>query len=259
MVELERKVRRELLFSTWVIVSLSLMLSMFLWAPSDGARLNLLDGFVTLPSLAGLSLLLLKEKRCSTPFLMGLALLLLYSGYALLSLLWADSPNESRAVRASGQVIGLYVFFSYLYLSGRESLLKAGLFVGCCVTALVCLWHLVGMYVVIDAPFNQALYAGIPAGQLIELGIQPINLMHATLLTAPQVGLLVGLAYGGNGRVYGYIGSIAILILVLFLIALERRTGQVALFVIFFLAAFIYRNKVWVWAFLVFCLLGILV
>lgn len=239
------KIPGNYLFTAWVIISLSVMFSVLLWSPSPGARLNLLDGILSMPALILLPLLTLKGKLVSRPSLMAAGVLVLYLAYGLISSLWAESPDVSKSVRAGGQILGLYAFFSCLYLSGREDILKLGLFIGCCVGALVCLWHLIGMYILLGAPLGQALYSGFSGAELNGVGVMPINMMHATLLAAPQAAMLVGLLRERRGMVYRVAGVAALAVLALFLAALERRTGQVALLVTFIVAAFVYRSRVW--------------
>lgn len=259
MLALENRASQNHLFALWIILSLCLMFSVLLWSPSIGARLNLLDGFISLPALLFFPVLLIKHRLVTGPFLLGLGLLLSYLIYGLISLSWADEPDISKTIRASAQVIGLYLFFSYLFLSGRSQLLTTGLFAACMVTALLCLWHLVAMYLVVGAPLDRALYAGVPHERFVSLFVQPINLMHATLLIAPQLALLVGLCLDRRSLIYTVAGGVGVVILVAYLFALERRTGQVALMAMLLTSLLIYRNKALLFALIGFVVLGVLV
>lgn len=225
------------------------MFTVLLWQPSTGGGLNLFDAVLSLPSLLVLAPLVLKHRLATREFLCSLVFLLLYIVFGLLSITWADSPDTSKAVRGAVQVLALFLFFSYLHLTGNEGLLRRGLFIACCATALISLWHLWAFYGVVGKPFSTVLYQGVSEGRLDELGVTPINAMLATLIIAPQAAMLVGLLIAEKGRVYRYLGFLALVVLVVYLVALERRTAQVALFATVIACLVLYRNRLWLWTF----------
>lgn len=232
-------------FAAWVFVGLILMFTVLLWQPSTGGGLNVFDAFISLPSLLILAPLFLKKGLLDRELLWPLLLLLLYTALSLVSLLWADDPDSSKALRGAAQVLALFVFFSYLYRSGNEELLRRGLFLASCATALICLWHLSVFYGLLGNAFSAVLYAGVPEPRLNELGVDPVNAMLATLIIAPQAAMLLGLLISEKKQVYRLLGLIALLVLVTYLIALERRTAQVALFTTVMACLVMYPTRFW--------------
>lgn len=221
------------------------MFTVLLWQPSTGSGLNLFDALLSLPTLLILVPLFLKKGLPDREFLYALTPLLAYILFSLSSLLWADSPDSSKAVRGAAQVLAVFMFFSYLYLSGDEALLRRGLFLACCFTAVISLWHLFIFYGVFGKSFSVVLYQGVPEVRLNELGVAPLNAMLATLIIAPQAAMLVGLLIVEKKAVFRFLGLTALLVLVVYLVALERRTAQVALLATVLACLVLYRNRFW--------------
>lgn len=238
-----------LFFVAWVFVSIIVMFTVLLWQPSTGSGLNLFDTFLSLPALLVLAPLFVKKGLLTRETVCSLTPLLLYIVFSLLSLLWADGPDSSKAVRGAAQVLALYVFFSYLYRSDNEMLLRRGLYLACCSTAIISLWHLYVFYVAFEKPFTVVLYQGVSFGRFNEMGIAPINAMLATLIIAPQAAMLVGLLIDERKPVFRILGFIALLVLIAYLVALERRTAQVALFATVMACLILYRNRLWLLVF----------
>ncbi|MDF0751258.1 O-antigen ligase family protein [Marinobacter sp. 71-i] len=250
---------RRLFWEGWVFVCIILMFTVLLWQPSTGSGLNLFDAFLSLPALLVLAPLIVNKGLLTREFLCSLAPLLLYVVFSLLSLLWADGPDSSKVVRGAAQVLALFVFFSYLYRSGEEALLRRGLFVACCLTAAISFWHLYVFYGIVGKPFSAVLYAGAAEARLNEVGVDPVNAMLATLIIAPQAAMLVGLLIDEKKQAYRLLGLVALLVLVAYLVALERRTAQVALFATLFACLILYRNRFWLSVFGGFLVVGGLV
>jgi O-antigen ligase len=232
-------------FAVWVVVSLVVMFTVLLWQSSTGAGLNIFDASLSLPALLALAPLLLKKRLLNKDLLFSLGLLSLYLLFGLLSLLWADSPDTSKAVRGALQALAVFVFFSYLQLSGHEALLRRGLMAACIASAAICFWHMLIFYGVFGEPFSAVLYQGVPEGELAALGADPMNAMLATLMITPQAAMLVGLLIAEKDRIFRVIGFIALLALIAYLIALERRTAQAALFAMALVCLVLYRNRFW--------------
>ncbi len=232
---------------SWFFLSMLCLFSMLLWQRSTGAGSNIYDLLISVPSLCVLLPLMLYRGWITRDVLLGSLPLLLFVLYAVFSTSWAESPDISKTLRAAFQVLALYLVFFYCRVSGRSSLLKNALFVACVAVALLCLWHLFVMYVVYGAPWGVTLYHGVSQEALGQYGVKPINAMHATMMVAPQAALLLGLLAEPGNRAYRFIGVVALAVLCLFLVALERRTGQLAIIVAFLGGALVYRNQVWYW------------
>ncbi len=245
-----------LFFGAWVFASIILMFTVLLWQPSTGSGLNLFDALLSLPALLVLAPLIVIKGLLTREFVCSATPLLLYVVFSLLSLMWADDPDSSKAIRGAAQVLALFVFFSYLYRSDNETLLRRGLYVACCFTAIISLWHLYVFYGVFDKPFSAVLYQGISVVRFNEMGIDPINAMLATLIIVPQAAMLLGLLIDERKQVWRILGFIALLVLVVYLVALERRTAQVALFATVIACLMLYRNRFWLSVFGVFVIVG---
>jgi O-antigen ligase len=232
-------------FVAWVFASLILLFTVLLWQSSTGSGLNLFDALITLPVLFVILPLLRKHRLPNLEFFCSLAPLLLYIVFGLLSLTWADDPDSSKTFRGAVQVLALFLLFSYLKLSGDEALLRRALFAACCFTAIVVCWHLVVFYGVLGKPLSAVLYAGVSEDRLYKLGVTPLNPMLATLIIAPQAAMLIGLLIAENKRLYRFLGLAALLVVVTYLIALERRTAQVALLATVITCVVLYRNGFW--------------
>lgn len=219
--------------------------TLLLWQQSTGSGLNIYDAIISLPSLLILLPVMARRGWVDNRFLRSSAPLFAYLALILASMAWAKNPDISKTVRAIGQVLGLYVFFSYLQLSGNTFLLKRALFVACSCTAILSAWHLIVMYGILGLPWQTVLYAGAAPEQWAHFGVKPINAMLATLLIAPQAAMLLGLTINERYHAARYIGYAAIFVLVTFLLALERRTGQVAILAAVAVCVFIYRNRAW--------------
>lgn len=250
---------RRVFFAAWVFATLILMFTVLLWQPSTGSGLNLFDALLSLPTLLILVPLFLKKGLSNRAFLCAMVPLLLYILFSLMSLLWANSPDSSKALRGAAQVIALFMFFSYVYGSNDEALLRRGLLLACCFTAVICFWHLSIYYALFGKSFLAPLYYGVPDARLNELGVVPHNAMLATLIVAPQAAMLVGLLISERKQVYRILGIIALLVLIAYLVALERRTAQVALFATLLTCVVLYRNGFWLSVFGGFVVVGGLV
>lgn len=233
------------LLTLWVYGSLCTIFSLLLWQQSTGAGLNIYDAVISLPSLLVLAPVMAYRGWLNQRFWIKSAPMFVYLGLILASLTWAESPDISKTARAVGQVLALYVLFSYLQLSGNFELLKSALFFACGGTALVAAWHLIVMYGVLNVPWEMVLYEGVAPDRLEQFGVKPINAMLATLLIAPQAAMMLGLVANEKKQTVRFMGLVALAVLVVFLVALERRTGQVAILSAVATCAFIYRSRTW--------------
>lgn len=233
------------LFRAWLYGSMAYAFSVLMLDVSGGARLNLFDVLVTIPALFVLTPLMVRREFMGKAFLLVTAPLALFILLALVSLVWADSPNASRTFRAALQVCGLFALFSYLYFTGHSRSLEKALFFSCVVVAVICAWHLITMYLILDLPWGNVLYQGADLPRLQSLGIKPINAMHATLIIAPQAAMLLGLILCSGEKRDQLIGGLALIVMLVFLVSLERRTGQVAILVALIACAVLYRRPVW--------------
>ncbi len=216
-----------------------------MWQQSTGAGLNIFDALISLPSLLILAPLMIRRGWLGKGFLIAATPLALYLLYALISLTWASSPDFSKTFRAAGQAAAICVLFSYLQLSGNALLLRRALLLACICSASLGAWHLIVMYGVLDMPWKATLYQGVSLQVLDDYGVKPVNAMLATLLIAPQAAMLLGLTIGEGNRVFRYLGLLAMVVLVVFLVALERRTGQVSILVAILTCIVFYRNRLW--------------
>lgn len=230
-----------------------------MWQQSTGAGLNIFDALISLPSLLILVPLMVCRGWVGKGFLMAAAPLAAYLALSLISLAWANSPDYSKTFRSAGQATAIFVLFSYLKLSGNTLLLKRALLLACICTASLGAWHLFSMYGILDMPWAATLYQGIGSQRLEAYGVKPANAMLATLLIAPQAAMLLGLLLDEKNRAFRYLGLLALAVLLLFLVALERRTGQVAIIVAIVTCIILYRNRVWYLLFGAALLCGILV
>ena len=226
----------------WVCVSLSVMFTSLLWQKSNGAGLNIFDATLSLPALFVLAPILFRRGLIESHTLLAASPLLIYIAYALISALWAENPDASKNFRGALQVLALFILFGYLSLTGRTDLLKRALMVACFCSAIVCAWHLFVMYGVLGAPWRDVLYTGVGGVALDEYGVKKINAMLATLLIAPQAALLFGLTIRERNFVLKIAGWVALTALVLYLVALERRTGQLAIIVALVACSVLYRR-----------------
>lgn len=229
----------------WVCISLSCIFSLPMWQRSTGAGLNIYDLVLSMPALLVLLPLMIRQRWVGKGFLIAASPLALYLLYTLISMTWATSPDFSKTWRAAGQVAALFVLFSYLQLSGNSSLLRRALTIACIFTATVAAWHLAVMYGFLEAPWAATLYQGVGEQNLKAYGVKPLNAMLATLLIAPQAGMLLGLILGENNRTLRYIALLGLAVFVVFLVALERRTGQVAILVALVTCMVLYRSRLW--------------
>ncbi len=216
-----------------------------MWQQSTGAGLNIFDVLISLPSLLILAPLMIRRGWVGKGFLIASAPLGFYLMFALVSLTWANSPDYSKTFRAAGQVTAIFVLFSYLNLSGNTLLLRRALLLACMSTATLGAWHLIGTYVVLDMPWEATLYEGIERERLEAYGIKPTNAMLATLMIAPQAAMLLGLILGEENGSFRYLGLAGLAVLLVFLIALERRTGQVGILVAIVTCIILYRSRFW--------------
>lgn len=233
------------LFRAWLYVSMSYAFSVLLLEVSGGARLNLFDVLITVPALFVLIPLMVRRAFMGKAFLIVTAPLMLFILLALISLAWADSPNASRTFRAGVQVFGLFALFSYLYFTGQSRLLEGALFLACVVVSIICVWQLITMYIILGLPWGNVLYQGANLSTLQSFGVKPINAMHATMIIAPQAAMMLGLVLCSGQKRDQCIGGLALIIMLVFLVSLERRTGQVAILAALMSCAFLYRNRVW--------------
>lgn len=178
-------------------------------------------------------------------FLLPATPLVFYLVFTLVSLAWASSPDYSKTFRAAGQVLAIFILFSYLRLSGNASLLKRALLLACISTAVIGAWHLIVMYGFLQMPWETTLYDGGRTSEMERYGVKPINAMLATLLVAPQAAMLLGLIIDEDNKKFRALGILALAVLLLFLVALERRTGQVSILVAIVACIFLYRNRFW--------------
>lgn len=221
------------------------MFTVLFLQPSPGSGLNLVDFFIGIPSLLIILPALLIRYRLNRGQLLVAAPLVLYLFFALLSMTWAEKPDLSKGFRATGQIIALFSFFSYLYLSGQEQLLKRALFIACVATSIICLWHLISAYSILSIPLGTPLYYGAAESKFEAIGVKPVNAMLATLIVAPQAALLLGLLIGEKSTIWRLAGLISLAVLLCYLFALERRTGQITVFAILLTCAVLYRNRLW--------------
>lgn len=231
----------------WLHLSVVCLFSMLLWQRSTGAGNNIFDLLISVPSLFVLFPLMVYHGWISRRVLLGSLPLLLFVLYAVFSTLWAESPDISKTLRAALQILALYFLFFYCQVSGHSSLLKSALFVACVTVALLCLWHLIVMYLICGMPWGFTLYESVGQEALGQYGVKPINAMHATMMVAPQAALLLGILAGARSIAYRFIGYAALVVLCLFLVALERRTGQLAILAALGGYALVYRSQVWYW------------
>ncbi len=248
----------EWLLPLWACFSLSCVFSLLMWQQSTGAGLNIFDALVSLPSLLILGPLMIRRGWVGKGFLMAAAPLAVYLAFSLVSMAWANSPDYSKTFRAAGQATAIFVLFSYLKLSGHTLLLKRALLLACVCTASLGAWHLFAIYGLLDMPWTTTLYQGVGEQRLGAYGVKPANAMLATLLVAPQAAMLLGLILGEENRSLRWVGVLALAVLLLFLVALERRTGQVAIIVAIVTCIILYRNRVWYLLFGATVLCGIL-
>lgn len=216
-----------------------------MWQQSTGAGLNIFDALISLPSLLILAPLMIRRGWVGKGFLIAAAPLALYLLFALVSLTWANSPDYSKTFRAAGQATAIFVLFSFLQLSGNGLLLRRALLLACICTATLAAWHLVVMYGILDMPWAATMYQGIEQQRLEVFCVKSANAMLATLLIAPQAAMLLGLILGEQKKALRYLGFAALVVLLLFLVALERRTGQVAILVAIVTCIVLYRNRLW--------------
>lgn len=221
------------MFQLWVILSVVITFTVLIWQPSTGARQNLFDVWVTLPSLVLLAPSLLKSGALRVRALIPLWG---FIALVLLSMLWADQPDVSKTLRGAVQVLALFIFFTYLFRNDEELLLRRSLLVACVSTALFCFWHLWSLFGLSGILFS------LPVGQS---PLTAINTMHITLLVAPQVALLLGLVLYESHRLLWILGMVGLVILVLYLVALGQRTGLVVLFVTGLMCLLLFRNRLW--------------
>lgn len=233
------------LFRAWLYASMAYAFSVLMLDVSGGARLNLFDVLITIPALFVLIPLMVRRELMGKAFLLVTAPLVLFILLALVSLVWADFPNASRTFRAALQVCGLFALFSYLYFTGHSRSLEKALFFSCVVVATICAWHLITMYLILDLPWKNVLYQGANLPTLQSLGVKPINAMHATLIIAPQAAMLLGLVLCSGRKAVQLVGGLALIAMLVFLVSLERRTGQVAILVALIACAVLYRRPVW--------------
>lgn len=233
------------MFQAWVYASMAFVFSVLMLEVSGGARLNLYDVLVTIPAVFVLIPLLVRRKFLGKAYFLVTTPLVLFIVLALISLAWADSPNASRTVRATVQICGLFAFFSYLYFTGQSRLLEKALLFSCVIVSIICAWHLFSMYMILGLPWGNVLYQGADVSILQSLGVKPINAMHATLIIAPQAAMLLGLMLCSERKRDQFISGLALMIMVVFLVSLERRTGQVAIIAALMACAVLYRSRVW--------------
>ncbi|AHI30163.1 hypothetical protein AU14_13705 [Marinobacter similis] len=179
-------------------------------------------------------------------FLLAASPLFAYLALALSSMLWAENPDSSKTFRAATQLLALFVLFSYLRLTDNTFVLRRALLIACMCTAVVAAWHLIVVYGVMEAPWATVLY-GVNQQELALYGVKPVNAVLATLLVVPQAALLLGLLLEQPDRNLWLrgLGYLSLLVLVTMIIALERRTGQVAIVVAIAACAVLYRNRIW--------------
>lgn len=232
---------------TWTCLSLMIVFSSHLWQKSTGAGLNLFDGLLSLPSLFVLAPLMVRRKLIGRGALLAASPLFAYILFVLVSMLWAPDPDVSKTVRASIQLLALFVFFSYLQLTHNTAILRRALLLACSCTAFVAGWHLIVFYGVLQASWDTVLYFGVPQQQLMAYGVKPVNEVLGTLLVAPQAALLLGLLLDKRDQTawLKVLGGVSLVILVTMIVALERRTGQLVIVVAITVCAVVYRNRFW--------------
>lgn len=91
--------------------------------------------------------------------------------------------------------------------------------------------------------------SGVLEEDLQGYGVKPINQMLATLLIAPQAALLLGLVIDEDNKLLRLLGFIALAVFLVFLVALERRTGQVSILVAIVTGIVLYQNRIWYFVF----------
>lgn len=233
------------LLPLWLMFSFCSVFSLLMWQQSAGAGLNIFDTLISLPTLLVLVPLMARQGWIGKGFLVSAAPLGFYLLFTLLSLAWASSPDYSKTFRAAGQVLAIFMLFSYLRLSGNTALLKRALLLACISTAIIGAWHLIVVYGLLQMPWETTLYEGSAMADMERYGVRPINAMLATLLVAPQAAMLLGLIIDENNKWFRVTGLVALAVLLLFLVALERRTGQVSILVAIVTCIILYRNRFW--------------
>lgn len=240
-------------FRLWAYGAFALMFSILLWHPSRAAAMNIMDGVFFLPALL-LSPLWLYRYRVSRTVLLRVALpLVLYLGYALVSISWSDTPNPSRSIRMATQLLALFLFLGFLWHSRQQPLLESLLWTGAVTTAVVACWHMIMFYGVAGMPLGVVMYNAGDAF-LLDLWVKPMNSLHATLVVVPQMALLGALMHRCEHRGWRLVGAVALVILLVYVVVLERRTGQVALVAAVMAALVVTRHRFWLG---LACLLGI--
>ncbi|MBO6849165.1 MAG: O-antigen ligase family protein [Marinobacter sp.] len=229
----------------WLIFSFCSIFSLLMWQQSTGAGLNIFDTLISLPTLLILAPLMIRRGMIGRGFLLPSAPLLLYLLFTLVSMAWAIAPDYSKTFRAAGQVLAIFILFSYLRFSGNTPLLKRALMLACISTAVIGAWHLVVVYGLLQMPWETTLYDGGRIAEMERYGVKPINSMLATLLVAPQAAMLLGLIIDEDHKGFRALGLVALAVLLLFLVALERRTGQVSILVAIIACIILYRNRFW--------------
>jgi O-antigen ligase len=221
---------------SWLTLSFFIMFGGLFIHHSHPSFLNFIDAFFFVPAL----FLIIRnaiQDNVKKFFPVAALPLYLFIFWALISQGWADTPNYSRTARASIELLILLSFLTWMWqaypLRLEKSLLDASALV-----APVLLVIAVSYYS--QAPLSSALY-----GREVDLflSLPRKHTIFSTIgLITPTFLLLGGALYRQNSTVRLW-HVIAAVVLVAFVMLLQRRTGAVALISGFFALGILTKSR----------------
>lgn len=206
----------------WLTLSFFLMFGGLFLLDSRTALLNILDAMFFLPALVIVLKTAMSEKVSRFFPLLALPLYL-YLAWSLLSLGWAETPNLSRTIRGSLQIITLLGLLIWLWTKHPTVLMKSLVDASGLVAPILLL---VAFSFYSQHPLSAPLYYR-EAELIFSLPMRhPIT---STMALIAPVFILFGGLLQKPERIAGLWHLVAAIILVACIILMQRRTGVLAL------------------------------
>lgn len=230
------KDRKNRILLVWLSIIFTALFCIRFFIDSTAAILNVFDGIFFLPALIIITKDLIDHRTLTARDLALICPLAVFLLWAAISMLWADTPNPSRTLRAIFQII-LFTIFLIWAAKKHEKILTISFTVGALSLAVTTTIATIIFY--LNNPINYPIEFTknkIPGYASIQLLV--------TIMIAPFAAFtLIAQAYASPRRSLVTLYTVGAIAIIAFIILTQRRTGFVAIGAGLATAAILTRNK----------------